>query len=601
MPNTAQGPENSHSVGDRRQHSRVRLSSIVYFYLGDGTCGPIVNVGEGGIEVRAEISPDRELRKLHFSLPDSTTKIVCDGKLAWLDERQRRIGIQFTAMTDEASADIQRWLLAKSVTIKAAESEQEPSDKAVKSLYPQGDQHSFSNFEAFFPSETTLQLKERKRSSITQYDTNPLESSEAGAHADSTKSAGIFSGGSEAVDANPPEPSRVEEPFANFSQLKIEPDATFADALPGLGFSSPVHIAASTRDDAPAFAASQNGALNGEADESEERGRQLAGEASNTTRRVSAARSFTPAPEVARPRRRGLSPIMTAAAGFGVGLALCAFVIFGPFNLDKVIGNPFLHSDQVLASKVDDARSTSDAPTESQQTDTPSADNSFVLPPASPAAVRLGSSEATQAIGNKSARTAPPVTESADTQPTREAPNARSAQRSRLITEAPANGNGTSLPAQQMLAPVAQQAQSTLEQTNNVSAVTPPAVADSPKNEVTGTVESASQFVAVHEAQGGGSKAPQLSGVLQIGQMAVVPEPAYPITAAQARIQGKVVLHAIVGIDGSVQKVEAVSGPPELVTAAMTAVHNWHYTPTMIADKPVESEHNIIFVFHLAN
>jgi TonB family protein len=584
-------------MGNRRQHSRVRLSSIVYFYLGDGTCGPIVNLGEGGIEVRAEISPDRELRKLHFSLPDSTTKIVCDGKLAWLDERQRRIGIQFTAMTDEASADIQRWLLARSATLEATGSEQEPSDKAVKSLYPRDDQHSFSNFEAFFPSETTLQLKERKRSSITQYDTNPLESSESGAHADSTKSAEIFSGGSEVVDANPPEPSRVEEPFANFSQLKIEPGATFADALPGLGFSSAVHIAASNGDGALAFAASQNGALNREADESEGRGRQLTGEASNTTRRASAARSFVPAPEAAKPRRRGLSPIMTAAAGFGVGLALCAFVIFGPFNLDKVIGNPLLHSDQVLASKVDDARSTGGAPAESQQTDTPSTDNSFVVPPASPA----GSSGATQGIGNRTARTAPLVTESTDTQPARQAPNARPAQRSTLITEAPASSTGTSLPAQQMLAPVAQQAQSALEQTNSASAATPPAVADSPKNEVTGTVESVSQFVAVHAAQGAGSKAPQLSGVLQIGQMAVGPEPAYPIAAAQARIQGKVVLHAIVGTDGSVQKVEAVSGPPELVTAAMTAVHNWHYTPTMIADKPVESEHNITFVFHLAN
>ena len=78
----------------------------------------------------------------------------------------------------------------------------------------------------------------------------------------------------------------------------------------------------------------------------------------------------------------------------------------------------------------------------------------------------------------------------------------------------------------------------------------------------------------------------------------VVPE--YPPEAKAAHITGTVVLHAIVGRDGAVQNLEFVSGPPELQKAAMDAVAQWRYRPTLLNGQPIEVDTKISIVFALA-
>jgi protein TonB len=58
--------------------------------------------------------------------------------------------------------------------------------------------------------------------------------------------------------------------------------------------------------------------------------------------------------------------------------------------------------------------------------------------------------------------------------------------------------------------------------------------------------------------------------------------PKYPAGAKAARIQGAVVLHAIIGADGKIESLEAISGPPMLYTAAIDAVKQWVYKPYVI-------------------
>jgi TonB family protein len=66
------------------------------------------------------------------------------------------------------------------------------------------------------------------------------------------------------------------------------------------------------------------------------------------------------------------------------------------------------------------------------------------------------------------------------------------------------------------------------------------------------------------------------------------PEPVYPPLALQARISGVVRMNAIIGRDGTVQNLTLVSGHPLLVAAAMEAVKQWVYEPTLLNGQAVE-------------
>ncbi len=76
-------------------------------------------------------------------------------------------------------------------------------------------------------------------------------------------------------------------------------------------------------------------------------------------------------------------------------------------------------------------------------------------------------------------------------------------------------------------------------------------------------------------------------------------KPIYPQIALQARIEGTVVLEAVVGTDGSVESLRYVSGPPLLVQAAIDAVRQWRYQPTLLNGKPVSVETTITVIFTL--
>jgi protein TonB len=61
----------------------------------------------------------------------------------------------------------------------------------------------------------------------------------------------------------------------------------------------------------------------------------------------------------------------------------------------------------------------------------------------------------------------------------------------------------------------------------------------------------------------------------------------YPAIAKSARIQGTVELAALIGPDGHVQQLTVTSGHPLLRQAALDAVKQWVYQPTLLNEKPV--------------
>jgi TonB family protein len=76
--------------------------------------------------------------------------------------------------------------------------------------------------------------------------------------------------------------------------------------------------------------------------------------------------------------------------------------------------------------------------------------------------------------------------------------------------------------------------------------------------------------------------------------------PVYPPDAKAARIQGKVVLQAVIGTDGHVESLKVVSGPKELQQSALDAVRQWAYKPYLLNGVPVDVITKINVTYSLA-
>ena len=80
----------------------------------------------------------------------------------------------------------------------------------------------------------------------------------------------------------------------------------------------------------------------------------------------------------------------------------------------------------------------------------------------------------------------------------------------------------------------------------------------------------------------------RIGGNVQQTKLVSQPHPVYPLEAKQARIQGVVKFNATIAKDGTMQHLEVISGHPLLVPAAMEAVRQWVYQPTLLNGQPVE-------------
>jgi TonB family protein len=75
--------------------------------------------------------------------------------------------------------------------------------------------------------------------------------------------------------------------------------------------------------------------------------------------------------------------------------------------------------------------------------------------------------------------------------------------------------------------------------------------------------------------------------------------PQYPAMARETRVEGDVVLAAVINKDGAVSDVRAISGPALLIPPALQAVRQWRYKPYLLNGQPVEVETQIKVQFRL--
>ena len=95
------------------------------------------------------------------------------------------------------------------------------------------------------------------------------------------------------------------------------------------------------------------------------------------------------------------------------------------------------------------------------------------------------------------------------------------------------------------------------------------------------------------------ARPPRVSHVME-GNLIRRVQPEYPPLARQARIQGAVVLRAVIDRDGKIQDLHVISGHPLLVQSAINAVRQWRYRPFFLNDQPVEVETQVTVNFSLA-
>lgn len=76
-------------------------------------------------------------------------------------------------------------------------------------------------------------------------------------------------------------------------------------------------------------------------------------------------------------------------------------------------------------------------------------------------------------------------------------------------------------------------------------------------------------------------------------------EPNYPAEAIARRIEGEVLLDAVISREGKVLELSARSGDPLLAQAAMETVRTWNYRPTKVNGIPVEVATDIRVIFQL--
>jgi TonB family protein len=119
--------------------------------------------------------------------------------------------------------------------------------------------------------------------------------------------------------------------------------------------------------------------------------------------------------------------------------------------------------------------------------------------------------------------------------------------------------------------------------------------------EVNGDKEGADEQRKIADELGGRSipKRIRVGGQVMQAKLIFQAPPHYPPTAKAAHTEGPVRLDVLVGNDGAVKDIAVLSGDETLCEAAVQAVREWRYQPTLLRGHPVEVVTEVDVNFHL--
>ncbi|MFZ3331701.1 MAG: energy transducer TonB [Candidatus Acidiferrales bacterium] len=91
----------------------------------------------------------------------------------------------------------------------------------------------------------------------------------------------------------------------------------------------------------------------------------------------------------------------------------------------------------------------------------------------------------------------------------------------------------------------------------------------------------------------------RVGGKVEPPKQTYAPELKYPAIARAAKVEGTVVIDAIIDEQGNVVQAHVVSGPGLLIGAALQSVQQWRYEPTRLNGEPVSVEMHVQVHFAL--
>jgi TonB family protein len=540
--------------GEKRRHKRAKLFSVAYLHLGNGTGGLILNIAEEGMAIRTDIPDTRYLREIRFSIPDTPHCIVCDAEVSWCDTHRKTAGIRLTGLSNSDREKISNWVASQPASGLNTTIRNVSAPEIAETV------NTF-DFAKFFPAESevgnnkitpeSLGLDFSDAPPVADWHHQVVDPAPA---ADSPPTSTAYA---ETVVALPT-PDHVEE-------VEEKP------AVSSLGYD----LRTSVLNDGDVVHEVPLDALRKQVFS--------AGEAASAQSVSGLARTHKS------------RPLLIALGGFVGGVLVATAFVFGvsPLRLSHLLSSPHNSTARQLSvPQQSHLRPSSSATKQATKQRLPVLSTDAIVTKA--LSQNLHPDSLVVSNGPPPVRSLPEQVKNGETAP-QPVPK----------VSLDVNPTATSKARKPAVLQIALPKRASVPHTpptsldNNPEVVkpqTPPGTDTTIELKINTSVQSSSQFAAILMPNGDAS---QISGDLQIGQLISSRQPEYPAPAAQVGVQGTVKLHATVGTDGNVERVEPLSGPSELIHSAMSAVQNWQFGPTMVAGKPVESERNIVFVFRL--
>jgi protein TonB len=592
---------------DRRSHAR-QITTLNYITLGESNGGILLNISEDGLAfTAAEPLVGEFVPRLRFQLEEKAEWIEASGRIVWLNDSKKGAGIQFLDISDADRGQIRRWIESKNLseiqdaerTTRKIRRETEVTPFPVPKSNTRNIEKQYEilepHLQRMFPSENVLggeaarpaqshQVEAFNKTQPARADYFPSEndvrrevpvapdpqveihsSSREGRHTESQ---------SESVAHVPAAQTRFAQAVQVETLAETETHQKETESAP-LERTPLIEHSESVPERRPDSTAHTNQFL-----PSGLTGRSVRvpsfGYQSTSSPIYEKQDDWTNWVDPAASTHRSklgfvVMGVLLVVAAFAIGLA------FGHGSLEGFIDNireyvPDKYRQEPTAN-ISAAESAPPAPkVEKTQTDTPAQADSdkSVNQPSEAAATSSPQTPSSQPIASRT-----------DNKETATAASSQTDTDSASDTGKPAAGEGDSMP---VLISVAGSGSGPFRLTAPETAVS-----------ATSSVAVSSQ-ATILVPRGVGVDAAQEAKRLQLGTLVFRVDPQYPKKIGRGEVE-IVKLLATVGENGQVTNVQQLSGSLPFATAAMSAIREWKYSPTLFDGRPVKTEEKITVAF----
>ena len=610
IPEQNRGPSpTSVPVKDRRLHARQRVSSLTYVDLGENNGGIVLNVSEAGLRIQAAAALELGPISLRLQLPGTRKRLELNAEVIWVGPSRKEAALYFMDLSEDARGQIRKWIAQEASPEALTEEDQSDSDAeparvesavseparvelaaAVAEEKVKDDELAVEDENAVeneFPSENEFVAEGEAVSECEKVD-----EVEAVEEVEDVEEIAVEE---ESMDTPEEAPEEIAEEF----EAPVEAGATERKAPPAripdipkehpaaALFETPVPIAAQTSE----LPVSTFNGISGT------HGAPSMGFPSPARIAPGPSTIGREAPLFVRPHRPSSQvPDDDGRTSYRVKLQSGWFVAALVLLLALI---SFVAGMAVRRGALNSVTGQTDEPAHPQSAPPQTTDTSSAAPPA-------GAS--TDQPSETAAK--PLEIEIVDAGGKRwEVPAASGANHAEASAAHESSPSETATPAPNEAAPSRKTAGSRSSAQDATSVAAGAAAGDEkagaplmltlPESPISASGSVAIRSRGVVPVPPGAAKSAQEGRNLQIGQLTNLVEPVYPPEAQKRGIEGTVKLHAVIGVDGTIESLEPRSGPEPLIQAAMAAVRQWKYNPTTLNGKPIEMQEDVSFAFRL--